>query len=68
MAQSPEVKPSGLVACGPSRCHTMMVKAQCQTTTTSRLKARMKSMNAYALDGPAWGRRHRWARLASARR
>jgi CAAX protease family protein len=42
-SHNPVVKPIGFVACGPSSSHTMMVKAQCQATTTSRLKARMTS-------------------------
>ena len=42
-SHNPVVKPIGLVACGPSSSHTMMVKTQCQATTTSRLKARRKS-------------------------
>src|SRR5690554_3124767 len=41
----PFVKPMGLVACGPSSRQMMIVKTQCQATTTSRLKARTKSTN-----------------------
>ena len=40
---SPEVKPSGLVAYGPSSFHTRMVKHQCQRMTTSSENARRKS-------------------------
>ena len=39
----PVVKPSGLLACGPSSSHTRIVNTQCQATTTSKLNARMKS-------------------------
>ena len=39
----PSVKPIGFVAWGPSSSQMMMVKTQCHATTTSKLKARMKS-------------------------
>lgn len=39
----PFVKPIGLLACGPSSSHTMIVNTQCHATTTSRLNALMKS-------------------------
>jgi membrane protease YdiL (CAAX protease family) len=42
-SQIPLVNPIGLVACGPSSSHTMIVNTQCQATTTSRLNALMKS-------------------------
>ena len=41
---SPRVKPIGFEAWGPSGFQMMIVKTQCQATTTSRLKARTKSM------------------------
>lgn len=42
----PRVKPMGFEAWGPSAFQMMIVNTQCQATTTRRLNARTKSMNA----------------------
>src|SRR5919197_3004733 len=47
------VKPSGLSADGPLARHTTMVNTQCQSTTTSRLNARHRSMNSSRVEPPA---------------
>lgn len=47
----PSVNPMGFVAWGPSFLHRMIVKHQCQATTTSRLEATTKSMNESRVNG-----------------
>lgn len=59
--KSPRVNPIGLEAWGPSGFQMMIVKTQCQATTTRRLKARTKSMNA-SRSAPAGAR---WTGAAS---
>jgi hypothetical protein len=52
-SHSSSVKASGLEADGPLGRQTTIVNTQCHMTTTSRLKARTRSMNSSLEDGRA---------------